>query len=64
MFMFGTRKNIWASPFRDAQELHSCSTLKANVCIFLHILVRKLLLQRQSEILADGRWVGDWGEAE
>ena len=33
------RKNICTGPFLDAQELHSQSTLKANVCIFLYIAV-------------------------
>ena len=51
MFLFGVRKNIWAAPFLDAKELHSCSTLKANVCIFLYISVRKFLFQRRSKIL-------------
>ena len=37
MFLFGVRKNICTAPFLDAQELHSWSTLKANVCIFLNI---------------------------
>ena len=39
-------------------ELHSWSTLKANVCIFLYITVRKLLLQRRRKILSDRGWVG------
>ena len=61
MFLFGVRKNIWAAPFLDAKELHSCSTLKANVCIFLYISVRKFLFQRRSKILSDGGQVEDWG---
>ena len=64
MFLFGVRKNIWAAPFLDTKELHSWSTLKANVCIFLYISVRKVLFQRRSKILSDGGCVGDWGEAE
>ena len=35
MLLFGVRKNICTAPFRDAQELLSWRTLKANVCIFL-----------------------------
>ena len=30
------KKSFCAAPFLDAQELHSWSTFKANVCIFLH----------------------------
>ena len=37
IFLFGVRKNICTAPFLDAQELHSWSTLKANVCISLYI---------------------------
>ena len=37
MFLCGVRKNICTTPFLDTQELHSWSTLKANVCIFLYI---------------------------
>ena len=33
MFLFGVRNNICTAPFLDTQELHSWSTLKANVCI-------------------------------
>ena len=44
------RKNICPSPFFDAQELHSWSTLNANVCIFMYISARKLLSQRRSKI--------------
>ena len=33
---------------------HSSSTLKANVCIFLYISVRKFLFQRRSKILSGG----------
>ena len=46
------------APFLDAQELHSWSTLKANVCIFPYISVRKCLCQRRSKILSDGERVG------
>ena len=37
IFLIGVRKNICTAPFLDAEELHSCSTLKANVCISLYI---------------------------
>ena len=37
MILVGVRKNICTEPFLDAQELHSQSTLKANVCMFLKI---------------------------
>ena len=58
IFLFGVRKNICTAPFLDAQELHSWSTLKANVCIFLYISVRKFLFQILSKILSGG--IGDW----
>ena len=41
MFLCGVRKNICTRPFCEAQELHSWSTLKANVCIFLYISLKK-----------------------
>ena len=43
---------ICTASFLDAQELHSWSTLKANVCIFLYISVTKFLFQRRSKILS------------
>ena len=43
IFLFGARKNICTAPFLDAQELHSWSTLKTNVFIFLYISLTKLL---------------------
>ena len=58
LFLFGFRKDICTAPFLDAQELHFSSTLKANVCIFLYISVRKFLFQRCSKILSGGKWVG------
>ena len=58
MFLFGVRKNICIAPFLDAQELHSWSTLKANVCIFLYISVRKYLFQRRCKVLSSGGWDG------
>ena len=54
MFLFGVRKIIRSAPFPDAQELLSRSTLKANVCIFLYISLRKFLFQRLSKILSGG----------
>ena len=50
MFLCGIRKNICTAQFLDAQELHSWSILKANVCIFLHISVRKFLSHRHTSI--------------
>ena len=58
MFLFGVRKNIYTAPFSDAQELHSENTLKANVCVFLYISVRKLLFQRRRKILSGGARIG------
>ena len=59
MFLFGVRKIICTAPFPDAQELLSLSTLKANVCIFLYISLKKFLFQRCSKILSGG--MGGWG---
>ena len=59
MFLFSVRKNICTAPFLEAQELLSWSTLKANVCIFLYISMRKCLLQRCSKILCVGE-CGGW----
>ena len=50
IYLFGVRKHICTASFLDPQELHSWSTLKANVCIFLYISVRKFLFQRSSKI--------------
>ena len=46
MFLFGVKKNCTA-PFLDAQELHSWSTLKANVCILLNISSRNFLWSKK-----------------
>ena len=54
LLLFGVRKNICTAPFLDTQELHSWSTLKANVCIFLYIS----LISRY-KILSDGMG-GGW----
>ena len=58
-FLLGVRKNISIASFLDAQEVHSWRTLKANVCIFLHISLRKCLFQRRSEILSAGKLYGE-----
>ena len=47
--LVGVRKNICTAPFLNDQELHSQSTLKASVCSFLYISVRKILFQRGGE---------------
>ena len=52
MFLVGVRKKICTTPFLEAQELHSPSTLKGNVCIFLYISVRKSLFQRRRKLLS------------
>ena len=54
MFLFGVIKNICTTLLPYAQELLYWSTLKANVCIFLQISLRKCLLQRLSNILSCG----------
>ena len=40
----GVRKNICTAPFLDTPELHSLSTLKANVCIFLYTFLTKIFV--------------------
>ena len=52
------QKNICTTSFLDAQELHSWRTLKASVCIFLYISLRKFLFQSRSKFLSGGRWDG------
>ena len=59
MFLCGVRKNICTTPFRDSQELHSWSTLKANVFIFLYISLKKLF-PRRSKVIS-GVCVCVWG---
>ena len=59
MFLLGVRENICTAIFLDAQELHFWSALKANVCIFLYISVRKFLFQRRSNILSNGGGLGE-----
>ena len=60
MFWVGVRKKICSGPFLGTQELHSSSTLKVNVCIFLYISLKKFLFQRRSKILYGGIG-GGWG---
>ena len=55
IFLVGVRKNICTAPFLDPQELHSRSTGKENICIFLHISVRKFLFKRRRKVLSGGR---------
>ena len=62
IFLFGVRKNICTAPFLDAQELHSWSTLRTNVFVFLYISLTKFLFLRRSKVLSGGGWGG--GEAE
>ena len=52
VFLIGVRKKICTAPFVEAQELHSQNTLKANVCIFLYISLRKFLFQRRRKVLS------------
>ena len=42
MFLFSVRKSICNELFPDAQELLPWSNLKANICIFLYICLRKI----------------------
>ena len=42
MLLCIVRKNIYTTLFQVAQELHCWSTLKANVCIFLYISIKRL----------------------
>ena len=46
------KKDVCTAPFLDGQELHSWSTLKANLCIFLCISVRKFYLVRKDCIIS------------
>ena len=62
IFLFSVRKNICTAPFLDAQELHSWSTLRTNVFVFLYISLTKFLFLRRSKVLSGGGWGG--GEAE
>ena len=55
------QKRYCTAVFPDAQELHAWITLKANVCIFLYIFVRKFLFQTRSKVLSGGGWNSEWG---
>ena len=46
------KKDICTALFLDAQELHSWSTLKGNICIFLYISVRKFYLVGEDSIVS------------
>ena len=46
------KKDICTVLFLDAQELHSWSTLKGNICIFLYISVRKFYLVGEDSIVS------------
>ena len=59
MFLFGVRKSICTAPFPDAQELLYWTTLKANVCIFLHI---SLFVSKMKQDFI--WWYGGLGKAE
>ena len=52
------KKKNYNALFLDTQELDSWSALKANICIFLYISVRKVLFQRRSKILYGGGGLG------
>ena len=56
MFLVGVRGNICNALFLDAPELHFRSTGRANICIFLHISVRKFLFDVGSFYLLGG-WI-------
>ena len=59
MFLCGVRRNTCTTPFLNAQELHFCSTLKANVCIFLYISLKKHCFRDVASFyLVVGGW---WG---
>ena len=65
MFLCGVRKNICTASFLDTQELHSWSTLKANVCIFLYISLKKLCFRdvvRSYLVVGEmgGYWINFW----
>ena len=51
VFLFGVRKHLYCIIFW-LQRTNSSSTLKANVCIYLYISVRKYLFQRRSKIFS------------
>ena len=52
----GVKKNIYTTPFLDAHELHSWSSFKANVCIFLYISLKKNYFRGVVRFCLVGRW--------
>ena len=55
------QKNICTTPFLNAQELHFWGTLKANVCIFLYISLKKICFRDVVRFyLVGGGMGGDW----
>ena len=56
MFLVGVRKDICTASFLYVQEMHSWITLKANVCIFLYISVRKFLFLGRRKLLSSWGW--------
>ena len=52
------KKTFGLHQFLDAQELHSRSTMKANVCVFLYISVRTFLFERLRKLLSGERGRG------
>ena len=62
--IFGWCREEHTTPFLDTQELDYRSTGKANICIFLHIPVRKYLFQSWRKVLSgvcEKEEKGDWG---
>ena len=61
IFLFGVRKNLCTASFPDAYELLSSTTLKANVCIFLYISLRKFCFKDLARFYLVAWGVGeDW----
>ena len=61
MFLCDVRKNICTASFLDTQELHSWSTLKVNVRIFLYITLKKICFQDVIMFYLVGSGMGgDW----
>ena len=62
LFLCGVRKNICTASFFDYQELHSWSTLKGNVCIFLYISLKKICFQDVVMFYLVKGGIGEGGE--
>ena len=60
-FLFCVRKNIFTVSFPNAQELHSRSTLKANVCIFIISPYENFCFK---DAVTFVWWDEGWGEAK